>query len=101
MKINFGFFSTVLVSIFLLPASAIVIADECDEYLQYSQEDRVLTALEILTNATPPEIITIAIMLEEACKGGLPEFSKAEANKDAAVFLPYLEKKQSNNAKLK
>lgn len=64
-------------------------ADNCAEFLSYSESDRVTAGLEILTNATPTEAMTLVVMLGAACRGEMPEFSKAEANKDAAAFLPY------------
>ena len=73
-------------------------ADDCEEFLRYTEEQRALAALDVLTNATPTEKITLVILLGKACEGELPEFSRAEANKDAALFLPYLEKMESQES---
>jgi hypothetical protein len=71
-------------------------ADNCEEYLNYSDQQRLSAALEVLTNATPTQKITIAILLEKACLGEIPEFSRSEANKDAGALLPYLRSQKSN-----
>lgn len=63
--------------------------DNCAEYLSYSDEDRVSSALAVLTNTTPVKAITIATLLALACRGEMPEYSRAEANNDAGAFLPY------------
>lgn len=70
-------------------------ADNCEEFLSYSDQDRALAALEVLTNATPTQKLTIAIMIGEACKGNNPDFPRSEANKDAGKLLPYLRLKES------
>jgi len=74
-----------------------VYADNCEEFLSYSDQDRSLAALEVLTNATATQKLTIAIMIGEACKGNNPDFSRSEANKDAGKLLPYLRLKGSKN----
>lgn len=72
-------------------------ADNCEEYLRYSDQERGIAALDVLTNVEPIRKFTIAILLGKACQGELPEFSRAEANKDAGIFLPYLRSKRSSN----
>jgi hypothetical protein len=68
--------------------------DNCTEFLKYSEQDRSSAVLEVLTNATPVQKLTIEIMLEEACKGNVPDFSRSEANKDVGKLLPYLRQKK-------
>tara|TARA_R110002072_G_scaffold302405_1_gene485183 strand:- start:104 stop:1288 length:1185 start_codon:yes stop_codon:yes gene_type:complete len=74
--------------------SSAAYADNCDEYLGYSDQERSIAALDVITNAEPARALTIAILLDKACLGELPEFTRAEANEDAGVFLQHLLSKQ-------
>lgn len=74
-------------------------ADSCREYLAYTDQERSMAALDVLTNAEPTKKLTIAIMLAEACQGKMSDFPRAEANKDAAVFLPYLRSTRAETSK--
>lgn len=74
-------------------------ADSCGEYLSYTDQERSMATLDVLTNATPTRKLTIAIMLAEACQEKMPEFPRAEANKDVTAFLPYLRNKRAASEK--
>jgi hypothetical protein len=86
------YFRYIIVLFFVIGEAS---AENCNEYLSYSDQERNLAVMDVLTNATPTQKITIAIMLGEACKGNMPEFSRSEANKDAGKLLPYLRQKKS------
>ena len=68
-------------------------ADNCDEFLSYSDQERLAVA-DVLTNVTPVQKITTSILLGEACKRDSGEYSRVEANKDLGKLLPYLRLKK-------
>lgn len=90
MKLRLIIRSVVLGAFITAPCNA----DNCREFLTYSEQDRTLAALEILTNARPTEKITIALLLDKACKGQIPDFPRSVANDDAGKLLPYLRKQK-------
>ncbi|WP_320039917.1 hypothetical protein [uncultured Desulfobacter sp.] len=90
----------IMLALFLLPMNFFLEtshADNCKEWLSFSEKDRVMASLDVLTNASSVQKTVIAIMLSKACRGEIDDFSRSQANIDVGKLLPYLRSKSNHS----